>query len=220
MSDLKTKIARDGYAFMPAYRAAVSTTIAAAELGQVLVLPGVTETQVLRPRHRLSSPPNIYSGNFGMEEFPLHTDLAHWAVPPAYFLLRAVTGSDAVTNRLVDTRALVETVGELTLRRGLVRPRRKVNGTTTLLRLLERRHEDMRFIRWDELFIVPASRSGAEACRAVAEYLARAEPTELTLRNAGDTLVVDNTRILHGRSAVPESAGNRHIERAYLSDIL
>lgn len=37
------------------------------------------------------SGPNTYSGLFGLEEFPLHTDLAHWHSPPRYILLRVLT---------------------------------------------------------------------------------------------------------------------------------
>jgi alpha-ketoglutarate-dependent taurine dioxygenase len=39
------------------------------------------------------------------------------------------------------------------------------------------------------------------------------------LSQPGDTLIIDNWRMLHGRSAVQQSEKDRLLERAYLSDI-
>jgi len=42
----------------------------------------------------------------------------------------------------------------------------------------------------------------------------------VTLTSPGDTLVIDNWRMLHGRSAVPRDGLQRHVERAYLGKLL
>ena len=41
----------------------------------------------------------------------------------------------------------------------------------------------------------------------------------ITLANPGDTLIIDNWRVLHGRSSVGEGDTDRMIERVYLSEL-
>jgi len=43
---------------------------------------------------------------------------------------------------------------------------------------------------------------------------------DFVLEKPGDTLVVDNWRMFHARSAVPTTQRNRNIHRAYLSTLL
>lgn len=57
-------------------------------LGDVLSLPGLPTVQKLTPHPESKKSLATYSGNFGMGDFPMHTDLAHWATPPRYLLLR------------------------------------------------------------------------------------------------------------------------------------
>ncbi len=47
-----------------------------------------------------------------------------------------------------------------------------------------------------------------------------AKNVDFVLEQTGDTLVVDNWRMLHARSAVPMTQRNRKIHRAYLSTLL
>ena len=90
----------------------MATAEAAARFGVPLTLPGFDTVQTLRPIEKDVSPPNTYSGNYGTDEFPLHTDMAHWAVPPRYLLLRCVIGAASVATRLLDGRQLVATIGD------------------------------------------------------------------------------------------------------------
>lgn len=72
--------------------------------------------------------------------------------------------------------------------------------------------------RWDSLFLVPmneAAHQVAKLMRADAWHLS----DEVTLDNSGDTLIVDNWRVLHGRSKVPLTDIDRRLERIYLSEI-
>jgi L-asparagine oxygenase len=74
--------------------------------------------------------------------------------------------------------------------------------------------------RWDHLFLRPATLSSRHTFQAVEGYL-RSAPTEsIVLLNPGDILILDNWRMLHGRAAVPETSHARHVERAYLGDLL
>ena len=188
-------------------------------LGEIVRLPGVAEVQVLTPRHADHAPPNTYIGNFGIQTFPLHTDLAHWFLPPRYFALRCVIGARHVSTSLVDVKGLISAVGRLNLLRALVRPRRPLNRNRPLLRLLSRREDGIDLFRWDSLFIVPATNKSQGICETVADALTSIEPIEVLLQNPGDTLILDNWRMLHGRSQITAGDELRRVERAYLGAI-
>ena len=188
-------------------------------LGSVVRLPGVAEVQVLSPRHTNHAPPNTYSGNFGVQMFPLHTDLAHWFLPPRYFALRCVIGSRHVSTNLVDFKELISVVGRRQLMRALVRPRRPLNRSRPLLRLLSRREDGSELFRWDSVFVVPATNESQVIYETVADGLASIEPMEVSLKNPGDTLVLDNWRMLHGRSQVSTGDETRRVERAYFGAV-
>ena len=216
---LTQKLAEDGYALLAGLMPDVSTEVAAASLGDVLTLPGTTRVQVLRPRDKADAPPNIYSGQFGKSEFPMHTDLAHWYVPPRYFVLRCVVGAPDVATRLLDGRGVMERFGIANLYRTLLQPRRPSDGRRPLLRVLNRTHVGEPQLRWDSLFVQPATESSSKIFHAVSEFIDAQLETQIYLTNPGDTLVIDNWRMLHGRSAVPPTAGARHIERAYMRSL-
>ena len=207
-----------GFAWLPAYDPEVDTLSISRRFGTPLHLPGIAESQRLQPRDVAASTPNIYSGNYGYDAFPLHTDLAHWFIPPRYFVLRCVVGS-SVTTHLLDSRPLATTIGLSALSRTLVQPRRRCEGRRPLLHLSE--HQDgWSFIRWDQLFLVPATRSARTVLEAFAGLIRSATTEFVSLRNPGDTLLIDNARMLHGRSAVPEAAVGRLVERVYLQESL
>lgn len=165
------------------------------------------------------APPNVYSGNYGTEIFPLHTDLAHWSVPPRYLVLRCRVGTTDVTTRLVDGEALAAAFGEAALRRTLVRPRRPVQGKLCLLRVIDYPMPRVRCIRWDSLFVEPASHLSAQRIDALQTWLSAVVPRDVILERTGDTLIIDNWRMLHGRSAVGISPRHRKIERVYLKEL-
>src|SRR4051812_13786946 len=106
IAKILSNLARDGFALIPRLHEGESSLPALSRLGEVVRLPHVEDVQVLRPRATSESPPNIYSGNFGLNAFPLHSDLAHWYLPPRYFALRCVVGADAVQTLLFDGRSL------------------------------------------------------------------------------------------------------------------
>ena len=91
-SDITTALNLYGFVIISGHLPELSGLPAFSELGKVVKLPGVAEVQVLTPRHEATTSPNTYSGNFGIHAFPLHTDLAHWFLPPRYLALRCVVG--------------------------------------------------------------------------------------------------------------------------------
>ncbi|MCK1658534.1 TauD/TfdA family dioxygenase [Bradyrhizobium sp. 151] len=55
--------------------------------------------------------------------------------------------------------------------------------------------------------------------KAVRQAIAEQEQCTCSLTSPGDTLVIDNWRMLHGRSAVAELCSDRIIERTYLRSL-
>ena len=188
-------------------------------LGEIAPIPGLRDVQVLEPRTMFDATPNTYSGIFGVQDFPLHTDLAHWFVPPRYFALRCVIGARRVFTRLVDSKELIPIPGRHNLSRALVRPRRPLKENRPLLRLLSWAKNGEALFRWDSLFVVPATPESQAICTEFSHVLNSARTLDVLLENPGDTLILDNWRIVHGRSPVSKEEETRKIERAYFGAI-
>lgn len=215
LRQMERSVRADGYAFAKQLLPGVPSSEIAKELGISAAMHAVAAPDQLSPRHAGLTRRNTYSSIYGTGAFPLHTDLAHWPRPPRYLLLRCIVGSEGVTTPLLDGARIVTTVGEGVLAFALVRPRRRLNGSMPLLSLLEH-HPDAALLRWDEVFIQPASGSGRDAMEKVREAIAASEPIQMALADSGDTLLVDNWRMLHARSTIPDGCTGRLIERTYL----
>jgi hypothetical protein len=182
------------------------------------LLPNVPQVQTLCPRKPSRQLMNQYSGTYGTEAFPLHSDLAHWYRPPRYLLLRCKVGVNDVETTLVSYSVIASVVGERTLKQALVLPRRKRETQAVCPLPVVFSYEGTWGLRWDFLFLSPLN----EAAKHMSERVAsrrwgRGEVIPVNLLDPGDTIVIDNWRMLHGRSAVPEGSMGRVIERIYLN---
>lgn len=214
---LAQAVATNGYALIPRHRPDLSTVEAVSLLGTPLALTGFSTVQELRPHQTSDAAPNTYSGNFGVGEFPMHTDLAHWAVPPRYLVLRCIQGASEVATGVIDGNVLIESLGSTLLRRTLVQPRRPLGNGKQLLRLMDRFDDyDAPVLRWDSIYLRPATAESEAAFELVSKYIASMARDDVVLLARGDTLVVDNWRMIHRRSPVPATAANRHIDRVYV----
>jgi len=218
-SSLASQLCVLGYALLNELACDQATVTGARELGAICTLPDVPTVQVLAPREREEAPLNVYSGVFGTQEFPMHTDLAHWFLPPRYFALRCVVGASDVYTRLIDGHLLVDSFGANKLFRVLLQPRRPIRGTHPLLRLLDRDISSPYRLRWDSLFTVAATPGSASKCKELFDWLENAPQIAISLSRPGDVLVIDNWRMLHGRSAVSEVSRGRRPDRVYLTAI-
>ena len=210
---IRDAVARCGYAFIPGYRLGEDSVAVASSLGEPLAPWDGRLIQELIPR--TAATPNTYSGIYGLQSFPFHTDLAHWRVPPRYLFLRCVTGYAEVPTLLLDGQGLVDAATSDLLARAIFIPRRPQNGALTLLRLCEHVEQGLR-LRWDAVFLKPASKVGDTANELVRAWLAEAEPISAALMQMSDTLLIDNWRMLHARAPIPSGCEDRKIERIYL----
>jgi L-asparagine oxygenase len=214
---IKDEVRKRGYAFIQDYCPGINAAAVAAALGKPLIPWEGGLVQELVPR--ASAPPNTYSGIYGFDRFPFHTDLAHWGLPPRYLLLRCVVGYSDVPTMLIDGQRLIEALTLNILTRAIVKPRRPCEGALTLMRLCEPTDNGHR-LRWDEVFLKPASKVGEIADQRFREYLAQSEPLSVALSRAGDTLLIDNWRMLHARSPITAGREDRKIERIYLEHLI
>lgn len=213
-------IAVHGYSLVRGHRPNCPSIEALSDFGQIDTLEGLNAVQSLISHDLVEAPPNTYSGTFGVAEFPLHTDLAHWAVPPRFLALRCVRGSESIATRLLDGRVLTAHFRPELLRTILVQPRRPMRNGKQLLPLLERVESSDYFrLRWDSVYLRPATDHSTELFTNVLSFIASSPPAELVLLDRGDTLIIDNWRCLHGRASAPSGALTRQIDRAYLRSV-
>lgn len=205
-----------GYAFIEQFEPCISTATLFPQFGQPLALGGGEAVHDIKPASQAEAHPNSYSEEYGLGCFPLHTDLAHWHFPPRYLLLRCAVGFDDVATRIVDVEQYLDEAVVATFARALVQPRRRVRGRRPLLRLYD---PEARMLRWDERYIQPASPAGAAGMALFRKIFSNVEPAHVHLRHPGDTLILDNWRMLHGRSAVPGHCTHRVINRTYMGSI-
>ena len=171
---LSHQLQDDGYAFISQWHSDRSTCDVASlvgtiiDLDQMLPRSGIPTVQKIKPRKECEAPKSQYSGVFGLGEFPLHTDLAHWAKPPRYFMLRCIHGIPDVATRLLPASAVVDAVGHAVLRRALVKPRRssRYGGNAGLLTLAFASGQTLG-LRWDLLFLTPMN----PAARHVMDFM-------------------------------------------------
>lgn len=212
---------RDGFAFCKKLSPQLTTLEIARRVGSIVeidkMLPssGIPTVQILLPRTAREARENRYSGNYGLGAFPLHTDLAHWAIPPRYFLLRCLLGSENVETSLLPTNCIVDKLGKVFLQKAVLRVRKHRRGSSGLLRALSYCGPQELF-RWDTIFLEPVNDHAAKKLKHVMEDSVFDRIIGVCLRDRGDTLFLDNWRFLHGRSAVPFGSA-RQIERVYFS---
>lgn len=217
---LRQIVSEHGYVLIAQHKPELGTVEAVSLLGTILTLMGFSVVQELRPHAKSSAPPNTYSGNFGMGEFPMHTDLAHWAVPPRYLALRCIKGASGVATSVFDGNLMIEDIGPTSLRRTLVQPRRPLSNGKQLLRLLDYLEgSDTGVLRWDNIFLHPATADSEKTHSLVAAYIKSVAAKDVVLLTPGDTLIIDNWRMIHRRSPVPAGAADRHIDRVYLGEL-
>ncbi len=214
MKMLSVALEKHGFTRFTNDSASESTIHIAEKIGKVLSIPGVPPIQTLVPRTSASREKSNYSGIYGTHEFPIHTDMAHWYVPPRYFLLRCIQPVHEVQTNFLHSRDLFEGEDHVSLKRALFRPRRRLDGRLTILRLY-----DGECYRWDSIFIQPINGFAFDLRARILQRIDAAIVQAVAFESPQDCIVVDNWRVLHGRSAVPAFGAGRIVERAYLNSV-
>ncbi|MEY8239276.1 MAG: hypothetical protein RPT25_02960 [Cycloclasticus sp.] len=186
----------------------------ASDFGEVYKVPTMPLVQTLTPRFRENEQENTYSGNYGLNEFPFHTDLAHWYVPPRYLFLRCEFPAVDVATKLIDCQDIMNDEVIDLLARAHFRPRKRLDGKSNILKIFNEN-----IFRWDSIFIKPANKIGERLKICIVELLHSIQSQEVFLTSKGDCLLIDNWRMLHGRGCIDSNSMNRKIERVYFNEV-
>lgn len=149
------------------------------------------------PRNEETAESRSLSAKHGLGELPFHMDSGHRLRPARLLLIGCVSpGHSHARTRIVDTRELVFTASERELLASaplLVRTGRRSFYST----ILDRKRP---FLRYDPGCMEPVDPRGEEAMVVMRDTLARAR---VCLHDwfPGEVLMIDNWRMLHGRTA-------------------
>ena len=211
--DIKKELNLNGFAdlgvFFPNESSATVVDCISDAIDCDLTLP----TEALTANPISAKPINTYAGNFGLGQLPLHTDLAHWHIPPRYLMLRCIVPDHTVTTRVLHHREMLAGIQDEIIDRALFRPRRRLDGKLFLLRL-----RDRNIFRWDQLFLKPDNIQARRICDAMINQEQAKSVQSITLDAPGRTVLIDNWTTLHGRGEVKSQGSARLIERAYFSN--
>lgn len=215
--DFVASLRADGYVDLGVYKVGQSVAEVAESISHWLGVEAPSAVDDLTANPTTAKPKNTYAGNFGFDALPMHTDLAHWHLPPRYVLLRCIVGDPDVFTRLIHSNEVLRQFPNDLVARALFRPRRRLSGKLFLLRL--RQNE---IFRWDQLFLTPENREGKEIWEWMISSGGVAHgrnAVEIVLDKPGRTILLDNWNVLHSRGPVnPASSVSRRIARVYFFD--
>lgn len=221
---IKEQLEINGYAFIPKWIPEEKTLNIAKFCGEIFSFnniigyQSIPEVQQLKPKKK-GIQSNLYSSHFGLDYFPLHTDLAHWATPPRYLMLRCIKGCPSVKTHILPFNKILNDLQNLSVNRAIFSTRSNNYNGSMLLPMTFNTKKNIIFYRWDSIFLLPMN-SVAKDIQAYFERIEFADQIlDFELLHAGDTLIIDNFKNLHGRSEVTNLELTRIIERVYLRKV-
>lgn len=163
--------------------------------------------EVIQPRAMGDAHPRSLSARYGLGTLPLHIELSHRTKPCRYILLGCIhPGFPVAATMLLDWWKLGFSRQELNLLEAtpvLVRTGRRSFYSTILA-------SGGAFLRYDPGCIEALDTRGEDALRLVEERIADAAHEVVAhYWCQGDILVIDNWRMLHGRSPSDQVSGRR-----------
>ena len=170
--------------------------------------------EILRPYTQGQAPRLSLSAQTGLNRQPLHTDRAHFARPPRYVLLECLKGgaNPCGTDILVpDMQKLQADRPYVLVHPGWVARRNFIHSF--YCRILDISQNGMIRLRYDPSCM---SNSHIEAAKELAYSVLkdRAEMRTVIL-NTGDWILLDNWRVLHGKSDGARFSRDRRLRRTY-----
>ncbi len=159
-------LTKDGFIKFDCNSTDEKTLNIAQSIGKVAICPEIAPVQTLIPKNAEFIEKSSYSGNFGMGVLPLHTDMAHWYLPPHYFLLRCIRPAKEVLTNFLSVKNIIDCEDPIIFKRALFRPRRRIDDRLTILRLW-----DNDIFRWDALFIQPINNNALDLQKRVKKHI-------------------------------------------------
>lgn len=217
--DVKDQLSEQGFLFIPKWKTEKTIYELAKGFGEVLKISDylnhsmIQDVQIIRPKEKGNSSEKQYSGKFGLNTFPLHTDLAHWTHPPKFMMLRCIKGAERVATRILTLDTVWDKLEMNGIRRAVVKSRDKQSCVLPLLFKVN----DKYCIRWDSYFLEPMNENARKIRKVMLSETVWDLATDIRLVDCGDTLILNNHSTFHARSNVPVECTGRVIERVYFN---
>ena len=173
---------------------------------------GATPIDRLIPRAAIEAPLHSLSGRFGKCSFPLHTDLAHWPVPPSFLMLAAERASQSSA---VTTFARIPVLSDREFEQVSAGIFTISNSSKSFLGSICERGRS--FFRFDPVCMKPIDDVSVEALRVFSASVNGRSLQGTVQWATGDIVVVNNWTVLHGRSSVGAS-DDRALLRLYFQE--
>lgn len=161
--------------------------------------------EVVEPIVAAEAHPRSLSARYGLGALPFHTELSHRPRPCRYLLLGCIDpGAPVAATMLLEWRRLGFAREELALLEEapiLVRNGRRSFYSTILA-------PGRAFLRYDPGCLEPLDERGRKAIQLVEDRATRALSYAHHWRRS-DVLIIDNWRVLHGRSPSDNGSGRR-----------
>ncbi len=168
--------------------------------------------EIIKPTSAASSHPQSLSHLFGLDEFPLHCDTAHWLIPGNYIVLGCknpgICGRKTV---LLDWREVDFPEDLLVLLKYAVFLFR--NGKNSFFSSILSNQN--KFFRYDPGCMYPTDNKSKETLEALSEYFSKIEKVEIEWKK-DSILIINNWNLLHGRSLphhISKDYSNRELHR-------
>jgi hypothetical protein len=184
----------------------------ASALGEVVRGRGGSLIERVVPEEEETARRGSLSSKYGLAPLPLHNDTAHWITPCRYIALACVSpGPRPTPTFLFDSQSAHLTERENLVCRASVFLIR--NGRHSFYGSIKERNRP--FVRVDPGCMAPLSDEGNEALRV---FQMDRHVNNLHRHNwdAGEILVIDNWRILHGRGYEAPTERGRILLRAMI----
>lgn len=188
-------------------------------LGDPICHPEKSLVAVLKPQDRAIARPNSTSALYGRDAFPIHTDMAHWPLPPRYIVMRSSLVVAGFPTVLIDSCGLQLNA---VVRENWARASWMVSRVRQpFLCSMFFDYKGKRGIRWDVCTMSPygelANTIAADISLAF-RNLVDSSPIAIEWQSSEDILIIDNWRILHMRPAINETAKYRTLERVLVKE--
>jgi alpha-ketoglutarate-dependent taurine dioxygenase len=215
LSQHNAQLAHDGYSVIQAVDARDLLNIAAA-LGRPEPDPRDSVlVKDIRPQPSYAANTNTLSSRYGMGAFPLHTELAYLHQPPRFLLLYCVEpGRGRRTTALLDGAVLYSRLSVVG------RPGTwvvKAGRRPFLCNVLWRRAQHQVGIRYDRECIFPRGRAALAEDHLIRTLIDTSMPVTIEWERR-QLVIIDNWRMLHGRSVSKDDDRDRWLQRVLVSE--
>lgn len=168
--------------------------------------------QTLESKPEKSGIRKSFSYNYGLSNFPYHTDTSFNDIPARYFLLSSVFKSNTTTN-IVDFYSIFKRLKdeEIKIMENaifLLKTPQEAKFTKMLFK-----QNNLLGIRFDPNIMTPYNLNAKESVIILERYLKEIKPIEIDWTKQ-NILLVDNWRCLHSRSKVIDK--KRTLKRIYI----